>query len=102
MDNLQELINEYRACIDAAEAAKALILDHMERHGVRKACASYTSESGATLTTTATYKAASADSLTFDAAAFKADPARAALYDQFATKPRKGAAATVSFSRKTA
>lgn len=100
-NELQELINEYRAAMDAADAAKALILEAFEAQGIKSASASFNSD-GVEKITVATYRAASADSLTFDKSAFCNDPARAALYDAFVTKPRKGSAATVSFTRKTA
>lgn len=99
---LQELINEYRVHTDAANTAKALILEEFERTGVKSATASLKSAGGATLTTCASYRKASADTLVFDKTAFCADETRAALYNAFCTKPRKGSAATVAFKFETA
>ena len=101
MKELEELVNEWRRCADAADAAKALLLEAFEAQGVRKAEAAYTDAAGTVHHTTCTYRKAAPDGLTFDKAAFCAAPERAALYAAFCTKPRKGSAATVSFTRKT-
>ena len=97
--NLAELINEWRASTDAAEAAKALIFEHMEANGIAKAVAEFTDAAGVHVTT-ATYRAAGADTLTLDAKRLEAEAPE--VYAAFKTKPRKGSAATVAFTRKLA
>lgn len=96
---LAELINEWRRCTDAAEAAKELILDGMEAQGLQKAEASYEDAAG-THATTATYRRAGAPSLVLDSKRLEQELPD--VYEAFRTKKRKGAAATVSFSRRTA
>lgn len=99
---LQELINEYRAATDAAEAAKALILEAFEAAGITSAAAAY-SDGVAMLETTATYRKgaeAGAGKPLFDKAAFCADKTRAALYATFCTKESAARKATVSFAFK--
>lgn len=97
--SLAELINEWRASQDAAEAARALILEEMEANGITKAVASFEDAAGIHVTT-ATYRAAGADSLVLDSKRLEAD--QPALYAAYKTKPRKGSAATVAFTRKLA
>lgn len=97
--DLADIINEWRAAQDAAEAAKALILEEMEAQGIVKAVASFEDAAGVHVTT-ATYRAAGTDMLTFDTKRFEAD--QPALFAAYKTKPRKGSAATVAFTRKLA
>ena len=97
--DLADLINEWRAAQDAAEAAKALVLECMEAHGITKAVAHFEDAAGVHVTT-ATYRAAGADTLTLDTKRLEAD--QPALYAAYKTKPRKGSAATVAFTRKLA
>lgn len=97
--DLADLINEWRAAQDAAEASKALILEEMEAQGIVKAVASFTDAAGVHVTT-ATYRAAGTDALTLDTKRLEAD--RPELYAAYKTKPRKGSAATVAFARKLA
>lgn len=97
--DLADLINEWRAAQDAAEAAKALVLECMEAHGITKAVAQFEDAAGVHVTT-ATYRAAGADTLVLDTKRLEAD--QPALYAAYKTKPRKGSAATVAFTRKLA
>ena len=97
--SLAELINEWRAAQDAAEAAKALILEEMEAQGITKAISQFEDAAGVHITT-ATYRAAGADTLTLDTKRLEAD--QPALFAAYKTKPRKGSAATVAFTRKLA
>ena len=97
--DLSDLINEWRAAQDAAEASKALVLEYMEAHGITKAVASFEDAAGVHVTT-ATFRAAGADTLTLDAKRLEAD--QPALFAAYKTKPRKGSAATVAFTRKLA
>lgn len=97
--DLAELINEWRRCTDAAEAAKELILDGMEAQGLQKAEASYEDAAGVHVTT-ATYRAAGSDSLVLDTKRLRAEEPE--IFAAFKTKPRKGSAATVAFARKLA
>ena len=97
--DLADLINEWRAAQDAAEAAKALVLECMEAHGITKAVAQFEDAAGVHVTT-ATYRAAGADTLVLDTKRLEAD--QPALFAVYKTKPRKGSAATVAFARKLA
>lgn len=97
--DLADLINEWRAAQDAAEASKALILEEMEAQGIVKAVAQFEDAAGVHVTT-ATYRAAGADTLTLDTKRLEAE--EPAIYAAFKTKPRKGSAATVAFTRKLA
>lgn len=97
--DLADLINEWRAAQDAAEAAKSLVLEYMEANGIAKAVASFEDAAGVHITT-ATYRAAGADTLTLDTKRLEAD--QPALFAAYKTKPRKGSAATVAFTRKLA
>ena len=97
--DLAGLINEWRAAQDAAEAAKSLVLECMEANGITKAVASFEDAAGVNITT-ATYRAAGADTLTLDTKRLEAD--QPALFAAYKTKPRKGSAATVAFTRKLA
>ena len=97
--DLADLINEWRAAQDAAEAAKSLVLECMEANGIAKAVASFEDADGVHITT-ATYRAAGADTLTLDTKRLEAD--QPVLFAAYKTKPRKGSAATVAFTRKLA
>lgn len=97
--DLADLINEWRAAQDAAEASKALILEEMEAQGIVKAVAQFEDAAGLHVTT-ATYRAAGTDSLVLDTKRLEAD--QPALFAAYKTKPRKGSAATVVFARKLA
>ena len=97
--DLADLINEWRAAQDAAEASKALVLECMEAHGITKAVAQFEDAAGVHVTT-ATYRAAGADTLVLDTKRLEAD--QPALFAAYKTKPRKGSSATVTFTRKLA
>lgn len=101
LKELTGIVNEYRAAMDAANAAKALLLEAMEAYGIKKVEAVYRNTAGRLLVTTASYREEGPNTVIFDKEAFCSDKARAALYDEFRTKPRKGNAATVSFKFET-